>query len=228
MATAFIKKHNYKVTRKWVHDFAPLRTQRGLLVESTGLSVSVLDPRAIIKAFVIPTDFEERTALAKIRNEWKHRTRPQENDPRTTPALTHREPSQRSNRKPRNLPRIVRPRFPREQTPTSTTPGETRQGGAKRPGTEIPRSHQFPLDGNFRTEEREKPTHLKEKQNKNCLACTAQLKDDSSLANTIHGQLDGNQSHWPPLDVGSQAAGGKGACASRLLHHRRSAAGWAG
>ena len=35
-------------------------------------------------AFGIPTDFEEWTALAKNRNEWKHRTRPQENDPHTT------------------------------------------------------------------------------------------------------------------------------------------------
>ena len=33
-------------------------------------------------------------------------------------------------------------------------------------GTEAPRSHQLPLNGNFRTEEREKPTHLKEKPNK--------------------------------------------------------------
>jgi hypothetical protein len=37
-----------------------------------------------LKAFDIPTDFEEWTALAKNRNEWKHRTRPQENDPHTT------------------------------------------------------------------------------------------------------------------------------------------------
>ena len=37
-----------------------------------------------LKAFDIPTDFEERAALAKNRNEWKHRTRPQENDPHTT------------------------------------------------------------------------------------------------------------------------------------------------
>ena len=62
----------------------------------------------------------------------------------------------------RNLLRIVRP----GQAPTSTTPGETRQGGVKRTGTEAPRSHQLPLNGNLRTEEREKPTHLKEKPNK--------------------------------------------------------------
>ena len=37
-----------------------------------------------LKAFDIPSDFEEWTALAKNRNEWKHRTRPQENDPHTT------------------------------------------------------------------------------------------------------------------------------------------------
>ena len=37
-----------------------------------------------LKAFDIPTDFEEWTALAKNRNEWKYRTRPQENDPHTT------------------------------------------------------------------------------------------------------------------------------------------------
>ena len=95
---------------------------------------------------------------------------------------SHTKPTQRSNRKPRNLPRIVRPRCPRGQTPTSTTPGETRQGGVKRSGTIAPRSHQLPLNGNFRTEEREKPTHLKEKPNKNCLVCTTQPKDDSSLA----------------------------------------------
>ena len=71
---------------------------------------------------------------------------------------------------------------PRGQIPTSTTPGETRQGGVKRPGIEAPRSHQPPLNGNFRTEEREKPTHLKEKANKNCLVCTTQPKDGSSLA----------------------------------------------
>jgi len=35
-------------------------------------------------AFDIPMDFEEWTALAKNRNEWKHRTRTQENDPDTT------------------------------------------------------------------------------------------------------------------------------------------------
>ena len=28
----------------------------------------------------------------------------------------------------------------------------------------------LPLNGNFRTEEREKPTHLEEKPNKNCLS----------------------------------------------------------
>ena len=44
------------------------------------------------------------------------------------------------------------------------------------------RSQQPPLNGNFRTEEREKPTQLKEKTNKNCLVCTAQPKDGSSLA----------------------------------------------
>ena len=37
--------------------------------------------------------------------------------------------------------------------------------------------HQLPLNGNFKTEEREKPTHLKEKPNKNCLVCTIQSKD---------------------------------------------------
>ena len=97
-------------------------------------------------------------------------------------SLTHKANSQGSNRKPRNLPRIVRPRCPRGQTPTSTTPGETRQGGVKRSGTEAPRSHQLPLKWNFRTKGREKPTHLKEKTNKNCLVCTTQPKDDSSLA----------------------------------------------
>ena len=45
--------------------------------------------------------------------------------------------------------------------PTSTTPGETRQGGVKRSGTEEPRSHQLLLNGNFTTEERETPTHIK-------------------------------------------------------------------
>ena len=95
---------------------------------------------------------------------------------------SHTKPTQRSNHKPRNFPRIVRPRCPGGQAPTSTAPGETRQGGVKRSGTEAPRSHQLPLNGNFRTEEREKPTHLKEKTNKNCLVCTTQPKDDSSLA----------------------------------------------
>ena len=37
-----------------------------------------------LKAFNIPTDFEEWAALAKNRNEWKHRTRLQENDPHAT------------------------------------------------------------------------------------------------------------------------------------------------
>ena len=37
-----------------------------------------------LKAFDIPTDFEEWTALVKNRNEWKHRTHPQENDPHTS------------------------------------------------------------------------------------------------------------------------------------------------
>ena len=41
---------------------------------------------------------------------------------------------------------------------------------------------QLPVDFGFVTEDREKPTHLKEKLNKNCLVCTAQPKDDSSLA----------------------------------------------
>ena len=99
--------------------------------------------------------------------------------------FSHTKPTQRSNRKPRNLPRIVRPRSPRGQTPTSTTPSETRQGGVKSSGTEAPRSHQLPLNGNFRTEEREKPTHLKEKPNKNCLVCTTQPKDGSSLAGLL-------------------------------------------
>ena len=96
-------------------------------------------------------------------------------------SLTHKANSeeQPQTQKPAaNRPAEV----PRGQTPTSTTPGETRQGGVKRSGTEAPRSHQLPLNGNFRTEEREKPTHLKEKTNKNCLVCTTQPKDDSSLA----------------------------------------------
>ena len=89
---------------------------------------------------------------------------------------SHTKPTQRSNRKPRNLPRIVRPRYPRGQTPTSTTPGETSQGGVKRSGTGAPRSNQLPMNWNFKTEEREKPTHLKEKPNKNCLVCTSQVR----------------------------------------------------
>ena len=45
-----------------------------------------------LKAFDIPTDFEERAALAKNRNEWKHRTHPQKNDPHTQRelSLTHK------------------------------------------------------------------------------------------------------------------------------------------
>ena len=113
---------------------------------------------------------------------------------------SHTKPTQGSNRKPRNLPRIVRPRCPRGQTPTSTTPGETRQGGVKRSGTIAPRSHQLPLNGNFRNEEREKPTHLKEKPNKNCLVCTTQPKDDSSLAGLFRetrGGGDHTRAHQP-------------------------------
>ena len=37
-----------------------------------------------LKALGISTDFEEWTALAKNRNERKHRTRPQENNPHAT------------------------------------------------------------------------------------------------------------------------------------------------
>ena len=37
-----------------------------------------------LKALDTPTNFEEWAALAKNRNEWKHRTRLQENDPHTT------------------------------------------------------------------------------------------------------------------------------------------------
>ena len=49
-------------------------------------------------------------------------------------------------------------------------PGKTRQGGVKRPGTEAPRSKKLFLNWNSRTKEREKPTHLREKQN--CLGTT--------------------------------------------------------
>ena len=49
-------------------------------------------------------------------------------------------------------------------------------------GTEASCPHQLPLNWNFRTEERQKPTHLKEKPNKNCLAYKTQPNGDLSLA----------------------------------------------
>ena len=43
-----MKKRKFWVTLKRVYKPAPLRTQRGLLVESAALSISVLDSRAIV------------------------------------------------------------------------------------------------------------------------------------------------------------------------------------
>ena len=60
--------------------------------------------------------------------------------------------------------------------------------------------HQLPLNGNFRAEEREKQTHLKLKPNKNCLVCTTQPKDDSSLAGLFRetrGGGDHTRAHQP-------------------------------
>ena len=149
---------------------------------------------------------------------------------------SHTKPTQRSNRKPRNLPRIVRPRCPRGQTPTSTTPGETRQGGVKRSGMEAPRSHQLSLNEDFRTEEQGKPTHLKEKTNKKMpgLHNTTKRRLISrwtlSRDRGVGGGGDHTRAHQPlrPSQVKlllpkfhradsalrSQAAGGVGVCAS--------------
>ena len=53
--------------------------------QAAGPPLNDMRPHAkkALEALDIPTDFGEWAALAKNRNEWKHRTRPLENDPHT-------------------------------------------------------------------------------------------------------------------------------------------------